>query len=151
MTTFWNNLLSSVDNTLFKTEGYMWWKHSERMLYTTMNACSVIQSCPTLCDPMGCSPPGSSVCGIYQSRVLECVLFPSPRDLPSPGIKPASLAPPVLAGGFFTTHTHPEGPQNPCECMGGMSLFLCFPPFYLSLHKFYFQLCFSDCLLPRWW
>ena len=31
----------------------------------------VAQSCPTLSDPMDCSPPGSSVHGIFQSRVLE--------------------------------------------------------------------------------
>ena len=31
----------------------------------------VAQSCLTLCDPMGCSPPGSSVRGIFQARVLE--------------------------------------------------------------------------------
>src|SRR5574337_383653 len=31
----------------------------------------VIQSCPTLCDPMDCSPPGSSIHGIFQARVLE--------------------------------------------------------------------------------
>ena len=31
----------------------------------------VVQSCPTLCDPMDCSPPGSSVHGIFQARVLE--------------------------------------------------------------------------------
>ena len=33
----------------------------------------VTQSCPTLCDPMDCSPPGSSVHGIRQARVLEWV------------------------------------------------------------------------------
>ena len=32
---------------------------------------SVAQSCPTLCDPMDCSPPGSPVHGIFQARVLE--------------------------------------------------------------------------------
>ena len=31
----------------------------------------VSQSCPTLSDPMDCSPPGSSVHGIFQTRVLE--------------------------------------------------------------------------------
>ena len=31
----------------------------------------VAQLCPTLCDPMDCSPPGSSVHGIFQARVLE--------------------------------------------------------------------------------
>ena len=33
----------------------------------------VAQSCPTLCDPMDCSPPGSSVHGIFQARLLEWV------------------------------------------------------------------------------
>ena len=32
-----------------------------------------VQSCPTLCDPMKCSPPGSSVLGISQVRILEWV------------------------------------------------------------------------------
>ena len=35
------------------------------------NESEVAQSCPTLCDPMDCSPPGSSVHGIFQARVLE--------------------------------------------------------------------------------
>ena len=33
----------------------------------------LLQSCPTLCDPLDCSPPGSSVHGISQSRILEWV------------------------------------------------------------------------------
>ena len=33
----------------------------------------VAQSCLTLCDPMDCIPPGSSVLGIFQTRILECV------------------------------------------------------------------------------
>ena len=33
----------------------------------------VAQLCPILSDPMDCSPPGSSVHGIFQARVLECV------------------------------------------------------------------------------
>ena len=36
-----------------------------------------VQSCPTLCDPMDCSPPCSSVHGILQARVLEWVAMPS--------------------------------------------------------------------------
>ena len=39
----------------------------------------VAQSCPTLCDPMGCSPPGSSVLGIFQARSLEWVAISSSR------------------------------------------------------------------------
>ena len=40
---------------------------------TCVPACSVTQSCLTLCDPMDCSPPGSSVHGILQARILEWV------------------------------------------------------------------------------
>ena len=39
----------------------------------------VEQSCLTLCDPMDCSPPGSSVCGILQARILEWVSIPFSR------------------------------------------------------------------------
>ena len=38
-----------------------------------------LQSCPTLCDPIDCSPPGSSVYGILQVRMLEPVAMPSSR------------------------------------------------------------------------
>ena len=37
----------------------------------TAAATKSLQSCPTLCDPMDCGPPGSSVHGIFQARVLE--------------------------------------------------------------------------------
>ena len=60
------------------------------------------QSCRTLGDPTDCSPPGSSVRGIFQARILEWVAISFSRDLP-PKIKRESLATPVLAGGFFTT------------------------------------------------
>ena len=54
---------------------------------------------------MDCSPPDSSVHGISQARILE-LPFPSPGDLPNPGIKSMS---PTLAGRFFTT----EPPGKP--------------------------------------
>ena len=41
--------------------------------------CLVTQSCPTLCDPMDCSPPGSSVHGILYAKILEWVVMPSSR------------------------------------------------------------------------
>ena len=50
------------------------------------------QSHPTLCNHMDCSPPDSSVHGISQARVLEWGAISSSRDLPNPGIEPASLA-----------------------------------------------------------
>ena len=136
--------------------------------------CVYAQLCPTLCDPMDCSPPGSSVHGISQARILEWVAifysresswprdwtciscigrqilyhcatwgslqlssvqslshvrllvtlwtldrqaplsvelsrqeywsglpFPSPRDLPNPGIEPTSPLSPALVSEFF--------------------------------------------------
>jgi len=52
----------------------------------------VAQSCLTLCNSMDCSPPGSSVHGILQARILERVAIPSPGDIPNPEIKPRSPA-----------------------------------------------------------
>ena len=62
-----------------------------------------LQSCPSLCSPMDCSLPGSSVHGIFQARTLEWLPFPSPGDLPNPGISLTSLMFPALAGRLFTT------------------------------------------------
>ena len=42
----------------------------------------VAQSCPTLSDPMDCSPPGSSAHGIFQARVLEWVAIAFSRGQP---------------------------------------------------------------------
>ena len=39
----------------------------------------LLQLCPILCDPMDCSPPGSSFCGISQARILEWVAIPLSR------------------------------------------------------------------------
>ena len=41
-------------------------------MYTVAAAAAKsLELCPTLCNPMGCSPPESSVHGIFQARVLE--------------------------------------------------------------------------------
>ena len=63
----------------------------------------LLQLCLTLCEPMDCSPPGPSVHGILQARILEWIAFPPPGDLPDLGIEPMSLKSHALAGGFFTT------------------------------------------------
>ena len=62
-----------------------------------------LQSCPTLCDPVDCSPPGSSVHEIPQARILEGLAMPSSRGSSRPRMEPASLMFPALAGKFFTT------------------------------------------------
>ena len=48
----------------------------------------VAQSCPTLCDPVDCSLPGSSVLGILQARLLEWVAIPFFRGSSQPRIEP---------------------------------------------------------------
>ena len=57
-----------------------------------MSEVLVSQLCPTLCDPMDCSLPGSSVHWILQARILEWGAIPFFRDLPNPGIKPRTPA-----------------------------------------------------------
>ena len=59
-----------------------------------MPACLVAQSCPSLCDPMDCSPSGSSVHGISPGKreYWSGLPLPSPADLPNPGIEPGSPA-----------------------------------------------------------
>ena len=59
----------------------------------------VTQSCPVLCDPMDCSPPGSSVHGILQAGILDWLPFPSPGNLPNPGFETGS---PALQANYFT-------------------------------------------------
>ena len=52
---------------------------------------NVVQSCPTLCNPMDCSPPDFSVHRILH-RYWNGLPFPSPQHPPDPGIKPGSSA-----------------------------------------------------------
>ena len=66
-------------------------------------ACSVMQSCQTLCDSMCCSPPGFPVHEIFLARILEWVVISYSGDLPDPGIKPASTVSPAVTGRLFTT------------------------------------------------
>ena len=69
-----------------------------------------LQSCPALCDPMDCSPPGSSVHEILQASGLP---WPLPGNLPNPLIEPTSFMSPMLAGGFFTTSATWGVPPRP--------------------------------------
>ena len=54
--------------------------------------CEVAQSCPTLCDPMDCSLPSSSILGFSRQVNWSGLPFPSPGDLPNPGTEPGSPA-----------------------------------------------------------
>ena len=94
-------------------------------LYT----CSVTQSCPTLCNPLNCSLPGSSVHGFFQERVREWVVMPSsrgssqlrnqptshvsPRALSDPGIDPTSQVSPAWQAGSLPTEPLGSSPWQP--------------------------------------
>ena len=62
----------------------------------------VIQSCLTVCNSKDCSPPGFSVHGIFQARILEWVAIPFRGSSP-PRNRTDTLAFPALTGRFFTT------------------------------------------------
>ena len=84
------------------------------------------QSCPTLCDPVDCSPSGSSVRGTLQVRILEWVVMPSSRGSSQP-------VSPAFTGRFFSvsatwevlgkhhglemiSHPHPPGLPGTAVC-----------------------------------
>ena len=78
---------NGAKNTQWKTENLFnkcWWaKRIE-------NESEVSQSCLPLCNPMDCSLLGSSVHAISRQEYRSELLFPSPGDLPDPGIEPGS-------------------------------------------------------------
>ena len=68
----------------------------------------VTQACLTVWDSMDCSPPGSSIHGILQARIMEWVAIPSPGDLPDTRIESRS---PALQADSFLPSEPPEKPQ----------------------------------------
>ena len=64
-----------------------------------------LQSCLTLCYPVDCSPPGSSVSGILQARILEWVAMPSSRETSRPRDRTRISYVSCTVGEFFTTES----------------------------------------------
>ena len=79
-----------------------------------MCACPVAQSCPTLCNPMDCSPLGASVHGILQARILEWVAMPSSRGSSRPRDGPRNSCISCPAGRFFTAELPGKPPIQRC-------------------------------------
>ena len=93
------------------------WAKSRVSIYPLPYICTCVhakslQSCLTLCNAMDPSPPGSSVHGTLQARILGWVAVPSSRGSAYPGIEPTSLVSPGLAGVFFTTSTTWKAPTS---------------------------------------
>ena len=75
-----------------------------------MHVCAKsLQLCPTLCDPIDCTPPGSSVHGILQARILEWVAMPSSKGASQPRDR-ALIRISCIADGFFIAE--PLGKPN---------------------------------------
>ena len=85
---------------------------SVKLLACTLKS---LQSCPTLCNPMDCSPPGSSVHGILQARILEWVVMPSSRGPSQPR---DGTQVPCIAGGSLLAEL-PGKPQKATNASGG--------------------------------
>ena len=71
----------------------------------------VTQSCLILCHPMYCSPPGFSVLGILQARILEWAAIPFPRGSSQPRDQTKVSC---IAGGFFTVGMTTEALKGSC-------------------------------------
>ena len=69
----------------------------------------LFQSCLSLCNPLDCSPPGSSVHGILQARILEWITMPSSRRSSKPRDQTRDSCSSCTAGRFFTA----EPPGKP--------------------------------------
>ena len=70
---FWDNFPSSWEMFL--------WKFHKRAFIGLCACVKLLQSCPTPCNPMDCSSPGSSVHGMLQARMLEWVAISSSRGI----------------------------------------------------------------------
>ena len=90
-------------------------------------------SCVRLCERLwtvACQVPLST--GFSRKEDWSGLPFPSPGDLPNPGIEPMSLMSPALAGGFFTGSTAWEAPKKPPVCW--LSIISLCQPSFGSLH-----------------
>ena len=83
------NMIMLIDFRVLKSILHFWDKSHEVVIYYHFNILFIVnsevaQSCPTLCDPMDCSLPGSSVHGIFQAIVLEWIAISFSRRSSQP-------------------------------------------------------------------
>ena len=96
------NFLSPCQRSAFKSFIFLlFWGGSCNSLYLHYCACSVVQSCAIICDPMDSGLPGSME--FFRQEYWSGLPFPPPGDLTDPGVEPTSLESPAQAGRFFTT------------------------------------------------
>ena len=87
-------------------------RHVTFVALESQSESEVAQSCPTLCDPMDCSLPDSSICGIFQARVLEWAAISFSRGSSRPRDRTQV---PQIVGQCFTIWATREVPGVPEE------------------------------------
>ena len=109
-----NYIHNFLKSTLYQM--YAIWRRNKVIYDQTMQiltqrflSVSVAQSRPTLCDPMDCSPPGSSVHGILQTRILEWVAIFFSRRSSQPRDRTYVSC---TGGGFFSTELPKSGSEK---------------------------------------
>ena len=98
--------------------------HAQSLQFTVclmpLRVCSGALSCPALCDPTDYSPPGSSVHGIFQAGILECVAISCSRGSSRP--RDQTYVPCIFIGRWTVYHplsTGSYGTLLSSECRGG--------------------------------
>ena len=146
-------LFFTVSQSLFKLMSSKWWCYLTISSSATATAKS-LQSCPTLCDPIDGSPPGSPVPGILQARTLEWVAISSSNAWKWK-VKVKSLSRfRLLATPWTTAHQAPPSMgfsrQEYWSGVPSHPLLLPFPPaLNLSQHQDFFQWVSSSNQVPK--
>jgi len=144
-------LLQGMEAHLYVSGTDRWvlyhWSHLGSPSYLLCVHAKSLQSCLTLCDPMEHSQSDSSANGFSRHEYWSELPYSLPEDLPDPGIKPTSLMPLTLAGGFFTTCATWEAHLNyymlPICSSYSTFLLLSFISFFLRDYFLLFYFFFS--------
>ena len=106
---FLSSTIVQISNAPSKKYLLIYWSRSWNQ-FSGLCCTKSLHSCLTHCDPMASSPPGSSVYGILQKKILEWTTMPSFRGSSWPRDGTCISMCPALAGGFLTTYTTWEAP-----------------------------------------
>ena len=101
--------LTYMQSTSWETLGWRKHKLEWRLLEVKWSEVKWSQSCPTLCDPMDCSLPGSSVHGILQARILEWASIPFSRGSSQPRARTQVFC---ITSRFFTIWVTSEAQER---------------------------------------
>ena len=123
------------------------WLRDWTELNWLMYAWSVAKLCPTLCNPMDCSPPGCLSMGFSRQEYWSGLPFPPPGDLPNPGIKPCLLS--------LLRFLHWQAGSSPLNHLGSPQIWL-YPQeiilftLFTSLNQGFSPPAQLVCSLSRW-